>query len=110
MIDSSSDWLALAAFAVTAVVTSDLAARERRGREEAARRAEEARLGERLATADRQRRRNLDDALAGLGDQAARTLGAGDGVIAPRRPGAGGAGRRVAAARARTAAGSASCA
>jgi len=80
VIDSSSDWLALAAFAVTAVVTSDLAARERRGREEAARRAEEARLGERLATAIATAA-NLDDALAGLGDEAAQTLGAESGVI-----------------------------
>ncbi|HSD00735.1 MAG TPA: ATP-binding protein [Gaiellales bacterium] len=80
VINSSSDWLALAAFAVTAVVTSDLAARERAGREEAARRAEEARLGERLATVIATAP-NLDDALAGLGDQAARTLGATTGVI-----------------------------
>ena len=80
VINSSSDWLALAAFAVTAVVTSDLAARERRGREEAARRAEEARLGERLATAIATAA-NLDDALAGLGDEAAQTLGAESGVI-----------------------------
>ena len=80
VIDSSSDWLALAAFAVTAVVTSDLAARERRGREEAARRAEEARLGERFATVIATAP-NLDDALAGLGDEAARTLGAESGVI-----------------------------
>ena len=80
VIDSSSDWLALAAFAVTAVVTSDLAARERRGREEAARRAEEARLGERFATVIATAS-NLDDALAGLGDEAARTLGAESGVI-----------------------------
>ena len=80
VINSSSDWLALAAFVVTAVVTSDLAARERRGREEAARRAEEARLGERLATVIATAP-NLDDALAGLGDQAARTLGATAGVI-----------------------------
>ncbi len=80
VIDSSSDWLALAAFAATAVVTSDLAARERRGREEAARRAEEARLGERFATVIATAS-NLDDALAGLGDEAARTLGAESGVI-----------------------------
>ena len=65
---------------MTAVVTSDLAARERRGREEAARRAEEARLGERLATAIATAA-NLDDALAGLGDEAAQTLGAESGVI-----------------------------
>lgn len=80
VINSSSDWLALAAFAVIAVVTSDLAARERRGREEAARRAEEARLGERLATAIATAA-NLDDALAGLGDEAAQTLGAESGII-----------------------------
>jgi two-component system sensor histidine kinase KdpD len=80
VINSSGDWLALAAFAVTAVVTSDLAARERAGREEAARRAEEASLGERLATVIATAP-NLDDALAGLGDQAARTLGATTGVI-----------------------------
>jgi two-component system sensor histidine kinase KdpD len=91
VVNSSSDWLALAAFAVTAVVTSDLAGRERAGREEAARRAEEARLGERLATVIATAS-NLDDALAGLGDQAARTLGAETGVIVrgagpARRPG-----------------------
>jgi two-component system sensor histidine kinase KdpD len=91
VVNSSSDWLALAAFAVTAVVTSDLAGRERAGREEAARRAEEARLGERLATVIATAS-NLDDALAGLGDQAARTLGAETGVIVrgagpSRRPG-----------------------
>ena len=80
VINSSSDWLALAAFGVTAVVTSDLAGRERAGREEAAARAEEARLGERLATVIATAP-NLDDALAGLGDQAARTLGAKSGVI-----------------------------
>jgi two-component system sensor histidine kinase KdpD len=80
VINSSSDWLALAAFVVTAVVTSDLAARERAGTEEAARRAEEARLGERLATVIATAP-NLDNALAGLGDQAARTLGATTGVI-----------------------------
>ena len=80
VVNSSSDWLALAAFAATAVVTSDLAARERAGRDEAARRAEEARLGERLATVIATAQ-NLDDALAGLGDQAARTLGADTGVI-----------------------------
>ena len=80
VIDASGDWLALAAFAVTAVVTSDLAARERRGRAEAARRAEEARLGERLATVIATAP-NLDEALAGLGNEAARTLGAETGVI-----------------------------
>jgi two-component system sensor histidine kinase KdpD len=80
VIDSSGDWLALAAFAVTAVVTSDLAARERAGRDEAAQRAEEARLGERLATVIATAP-NLDHALAGLGDHAARTLGATNGVI-----------------------------
>jgi two-component system sensor histidine kinase KdpD len=90
-VNSSSDWLALAAFAVTAVVTSDLAGRARAGREEAAQRAEEARLGERLATVIATAS-NLDDALAGLGDQAARTLGADTGVIVrgagpSRRPG-----------------------
>jgi two-component system, OmpR family, sensor histidine kinase KdpD len=80
VVNSSSDWLALAAFAATAIVTSDLAARERAGRGEAARRAEEALLGERLATVIATAQ-NLDDALAGLGDQAARTLGADTGVI-----------------------------
>jgi len=80
VVNSSSDWLALAAFAATAIVTSDLAARERAGRDEAARRAEEALLGERLATVIATAQ-NLDDALAGLGDQAARTLGADTGVI-----------------------------
>ncbi|HET7171250.1 MAG TPA: ATP-binding protein [Gaiellales bacterium] len=80
VVNSSSDWLALAAFAVTAVVTSDLAARERAGRDEAARRADEAALGERLATVIATAP-NLDNALAALGDQAARTLGATQGVI-----------------------------
>ena len=88
VIDSSSDWLALAAFAVTAVVTSDLAARERRGREEAARRAEEARLGERFATAIATAA-NLDDALAGLGDEAAQDARGGERRHRPRAGGDG---------------------
>ena len=49
-ISSSGDWLALAAFAVTALVTSHLASRERAEAEQATRRAAEAELGERLAT------------------------------------------------------------
>src|SRR6185437_8266622 len=49
-ISSSGDWLALAAFALAAVVTSQLAARERAEAEQATRRAAEAELGERLAT------------------------------------------------------------
>ena len=49
-ISSSGDWLALAAFVVTAVVTSHLASRERVEAEQATRRAAEAELGERLAT------------------------------------------------------------
>ena len=49
-ISSSGDWLALAAFALAALVTSQLAARERAEAEQATRRAAEAELGERLAT------------------------------------------------------------
>ena len=50
VINSSSDWAALAAFALTALVTSNLASRARRERDEAARRAAEARLSESFAT------------------------------------------------------------
>ncbi len=79
-INSSSDWLSLGAFVATALVTSNLAARERRGRDEAARRAAEATLGEAfatlVATAD-----DLDEVLPALADQAARALGAEGGHI-----------------------------
>src|SRR5438067_10089322 len=47
---SSGDLLTLAAFVATAAVTSHLASRERMEAEEAARRAAEAEMGERLAT------------------------------------------------------------
>ena len=79
-VSASSDWLALAAFVATAVVTSDLAARERAMREEADRRAAEARLGESFATLIATAER-LDDVLGPLGEEAARALGARSGTI-----------------------------
>jgi two-component system, OmpR family, sensor histidine kinase KdpD len=94
-IHASEDWLVLATFAVTALVTSNLAARMRAEAEEAARRAAEARLGERLATLIATGAR-LQDALAPLGRQAARALGARDGGIHLGAAGpAGNAGRAV---------------
>ena len=92
VIRSSSDWAALAVFVATALVTSNLAARARSERNEAARRAAEARLSESFATliADAP---NLAAVLPALGTQTARALGGSDGVIhrgvpAPsRRPG-----------------------
>jgi two-component system sensor histidine kinase KdpD len=72
--------LALAAFVATALVTSHLASRERIEAEEAARRAAEAQLGERLATLIANGSQ-LNDALPLLGRQAARALGARDGGI-----------------------------
>jgi two-component system, OmpR family, sensor histidine kinase KdpD len=80
VIDSSSDWLALAAFVATAVVTSNLAAREHREREEASRRAAEAGLGEALATLIATAP-DLDSVLPALATQAAHAIGAQDGVI-----------------------------
>jgi two-component system, OmpR family, sensor histidine kinase KdpD len=80
VIDSSSDWLALTAFVATAVVTSNLAAREHREREEASRRAAEARLGEAFATLIATSP-DLDSVLPALATQAARAIGAQDGVI-----------------------------
>ncbi len=80
VIDSSSDWLALAAFVATAVVTSNLAAREHREREEASRRAAEARLGEAFATLVATSP-DLDSVLPALATQAAQAIGADDGVI-----------------------------
>src|SRR4029079_6324279 len=50
VVSSSSDWAALGAFVLTALVTSNLSARARRERDEAARRAAEARLSESFAT------------------------------------------------------------
>src|SRR6185312_12821827 len=79
-ISSSGDWLALAAFALAAVVTSQLAARERAEAEQATRRAAEAELGERLATLIANGSQ-LQTALPLLGRQAARALGARDGGI-----------------------------
>lgn len=79
-ISSSGDWLALAAFVATALVTSHLASRERVEAEEAARRAAEAQLGERLATLIANGSQ-LQSALPLLGRQAARALGARDGGI-----------------------------
>jgi two-component system sensor histidine kinase KdpD len=79
-INSSSDWAALSVFVVTAAVTSNLASRARRERDEAARRASEARLSESFATliADAS---DLASVLPTLGRQAARALGASDGAI-----------------------------
>ncbi|MGN6380401.1 MAG: sensor histidine kinase [Gaiellales bacterium] len=79
-VHSSSDWLALAAFVVTALVTSNLAAREHREREEASRRAAEARLGEAFAT-QVATAPDLESVLPGLAGQAAHAIGAADGVI-----------------------------
>ena len=79
-ISSSGDWLALAAFAFTALVTSHLASRERAEAEHATRRAAEAQLGERLATLIANGSQ-LQGALPLLGRQAARALGARDGGI-----------------------------
>ncbi|HEY3764726.1 MAG TPA: ATP-binding protein [Gaiellales bacterium] len=79
-ISSSGDWLALAAFVVTALVTSHLASRERVEAEQATRRAAEAELGERLATLIANGSQ-LASALPLLGRQAARALGARDGGI-----------------------------
>ncbi len=80
VINSSSDWAALSVFVVTAVVASNLASRARRERDEAARRAAEARLSESFATliADAS---DLASVLPTLGSQAARALGASDGAI-----------------------------
>jgi len=80
VINSSSDWAALAAFVLTALVTSNLASRARSERDEAARRAAEARLSESFATlvADAD---DLASVLPTLASQAARSLGATDGVI-----------------------------
>ncbi|HET7429789.1 MAG TPA: ATP-binding protein [Gaiellales bacterium] len=80
VINSSSDWAALAAFVLTALVTSNLASRARSERDEAARRASEARLSESFATlvADAD---DLASVLPTLASQAARALGATDGVI-----------------------------
>jgi two-component system, OmpR family, sensor histidine kinase KdpD len=79
-VNSSGDWLTLAAFVVTALVTSHLASRERVEAEQATRRAAEAELGERLATLIANGSQ-LQAALPLLGRQAARALGARDGGI-----------------------------
>ena len=80
VINSSSDWAALGAFTLTALVTSNLAARARDERDEAARRAAEARLSESFATlvADAS---DMASVLPTLATQAARALGATDGTI-----------------------------
>ena len=70
VISSSSDWLALGVFVATAVVTSNLAARARRERDEAARRAAEAELGTRF-----------ESVLPELAALAAAALGAGGGTL-----------------------------
>ncbi len=79
-ISSSGDWLSLAAFVVTALVTSHLASRERAEAEHATRRAAEAELGERLATLIANGS-GIQSVLPLLGRQAARALGARDGGI-----------------------------
>jgi two-component system sensor histidine kinase KdpD len=79
-VNSSSDWLVLAAFIVTALVTSHLASRERHEAEQAVRRAAEAELGERLAILIANGSQ-LGTVLPLLGRQAARALGARDGGI-----------------------------
>jgi two-component system sensor histidine kinase KdpD len=79
-ISSSGDWVALAAFAFAALVTSHLVSRERAEAERATRRAAEAELGERLATLIANGSQ-LGAALPLLGRQAARALGARDGGI-----------------------------
>ena len=80
VIRSSSDLAALAAFALTALVTSNLSSRASRERDEAAKRAAEARLSESFATliADAT---DVASVLPVLAVQAARALGASDGVI-----------------------------
>ncbi|MFI5050195.1 MAG: ATP-binding protein [Gaiellales bacterium] len=80
LINDSSDWLALGAFVITAVVTSELAARARQGREEAARRAAEAQMGEGFATLIATAE-SIDDVLPALAGQAAMALGATGGRI-----------------------------
>lgn len=85
-VSSSGDWLVLAAFVVTALVTSHLASREREEAEQATRRAAEAELGERLAILIA-KGSHLQSALPLLGRQAARALGARDGGIHLGGPG-----------------------
>jgi two-component system, OmpR family, sensor histidine kinase KdpD len=85
VVNSSSDWLALAAFVATAVVTSNLAAREHREREEASRRAAEAQLGEAFATLVATAP-DLESVLPSLATQAARAVGAEDGTIIRGQP------------------------
>ena len=80
VISSSSDWLALGVFVATAVVTSNLAARARRERDEAARRAAEAELGTRFATLVAQTS-DLESVLPELAALAAAALGAGGGTL-----------------------------
>jgi len=80
MVDRSGELLSLLAFAAAAAIGSELAARVRRQGAEATQRAGEAELGERLATlvaagAD------LESALPAVARQAARALGASEGVI-----------------------------
>jgi two-component system sensor histidine kinase KdpD len=88
VIRASSDWAALAVFVATAVVTSNLAARARHERDEAGRRAAEARLSESFATmiADAE---NLDSVLPSLAAETARALGAREGVIDRAAPAGG---------------------
>jgi two-component system, OmpR family, sensor histidine kinase KdpD len=85
-VNSSGDWLVLAAFIVTALVTSHLASRERHEAEQALRRAAEAELGERLAILIANGSQ-LGTVLPLLGRQAARALGARDGGIHLGAPG-----------------------
>jgi K+-sensing histidine kinase KdpD len=80
VISSSGDWLTLALYAVTAVVTSGLAARVRDQAAEAERRAHESELALRFATTVA-RSHDLEPALRELGAEAGAALGAGGGVI-----------------------------
>ena len=110
VINSSSDWAALAAFALTALVTCEPGlARARRERDEAARRAAEARAQRVVCHADRGRRRHGRGA-ADAGQPGVARAGRARRRHPPRHPVAAGAPRLGADARASTAAGWASCA
>ena len=80
VISSSGDWLTLALYAVTAVVTSGLAARARDEAAKAERRAHESELALRFATMVAGSP-ELEPALRALGAEAGAALGARGGVI-----------------------------
>jgi two-component system, OmpR family, sensor histidine kinase KdpD len=80
VISSTGDWLTLALYGVTAVVTSGLAARVRDQAAEAERRAHESELALRFATSVA-RRSELEPTLDELGAEAGAALGARGGVI-----------------------------